>query len=142
MVDGVVDAWLGEVLDVDRPGVMVAFEWEPWDLAIRSYLPPHLSDSLSVVSDLFIGVVPDVVSRVIAGPGDEVGFEGVLILVDELKHGLQGPAGQVAEVVSPVACRARLGLGGWPGAAAYWELANVGCPSLVLEVNVQVREVD
>lgn len=127
---------------------MVPFNWEYLHFRVSSQrCLKHFCDGLSVLDDLLVCIVPDIVSRVVTSPCDEASLEFILILSNKVKHGLQGNFVIEAAIVAPFACILNSLLVKYPGfraviSTADWEIAGC-CSSLsVLEINMRIRDLD
>lgn len=103
MVHFVVGVRLGEVLDVDGPGVMVSQSWIDFNTGAVEVVLDGLSDVDGIVCDFLVGVAPDVVCRIVADPSDELGLQRILVIPDELEHAVQHSVWNITVVVTPIA---------------------------------------
>lgn len=138
MIDSIIGVGLGEVLNVDRPGVVVALDGE--DVDITDLVLNHLSDGLSVLGDLLCCVVPDVMGRVVANPGDEVCLQSVLIICNEVKHTLKSDLRDIAVVVTPLTSKS-CAIDNHSRSiipAANWEIALGWLTLLIFKVDMKI----
>jgi len=84
---------------------VVALDWIHGDVGPVEGLLNGDGDVISCVADLLVVVGPDVVRRVVAGPHEDVGLDGI---TDKAEHALKTDLWDVAFVGSP---RASLALG-------------------------------
>ena len=102
MIDRVSIVRLREILNIDRPSVMISKHGEHFDVGVR---PKRIFESLSDISgilcDLFVTFSPNIVSRVVSSPSNKLGSELILIVSYEVKHSFEGTMRNIAVVVSP-----------------------------------------
>jgi len=133
-------------LDVHRPGVVVTKRGVYFNCGVGSerFLQCH-GDIVCVFGHFFVCVVPYIMCRVVANPGDEFCLEFILVIGDEVEHTLQSLMWDITIVFAP-----RTGLIATIAGslfrpvvtAADWEVAFGWSTNLVLKVNVWVRYLD
>ena len=102
MVNLVVGSRFVEVLDIDWPSIMITLDRVNLNVGFDKRVFDSLGNILGVLSNLFMRIIPDIVGRVVSSPCEEVNFEGVLIVSDEIEHVLQGFVGNITFVISPL----------------------------------------
>ena len=81
---------------------MVAKGWVDFNASSIEVMLDGLGDVNSVVSDFFVSVAPNVVSRVVANPSNKLGLKSILIISDEFEHAVQDSVWNITVVVAPV----------------------------------------
>ena len=102
MVNWIVDAWLSEVLDINRPSIVVALNRQDGDVCFREVGLDLFGDSNRVSSDLLLSVIPDIMGGVVTRPYEHIWLD---LCPNIVKHALESYSWGVAEVAAPFSRR-------------------------------------
>ena len=101
VVDGVILTRLWEIMNIYRPRIMVTNNGKDRNVFITECILERLCDIECITSDFFIWITPNVMTRVVTSPSNEICFQRFLVITNEVKHALHCPVGDVAVVVAP-----------------------------------------
>lgn len=102
MIDSIITIWLCEIFNINWPSIMITLNWVDLNSWIGSEgFFQSLSNIDSIVCDFFIGIIPDIVCRVVTNPSDKVNLQLILILTNKVKHIFHSYMGNVTFIITP-----------------------------------------